>query len=83
MAYKKTEYPLKLLEKSQNGIIIVKLKDGTEYIGRLERSDISMNLILTDAKQINEKKEPIVNYGRILIRGSNVLYISLDATRVE
>ncbi|MCD6458020.1 MAG: Sm ribonucleo [Thermofilum sp. ex4484_82] len=83
MAVKRIEFPLKLLEKAQNSIILVKLKDGTEYIGKLERSDISMNMILTDTKQINEKKEPIANYGKILIRGSNILYISLDATRVE
>lgn len=83
MSLRRNEVPLKLLEKSQNGIILVKLKDGSEYIGKLEKSDISMNLILADAKQVNEKKEPIANYGRILIRGSNVLYISVDASRVE
>ncbi len=83
MSLRRNEAPLKLLEKSQNGIILVKLKDGSEYIGKLEKSDISMNLILADAKQVNEKKEPIANYGRILIRGSNVLYISVDASRVE
>ena len=83
MSLRRNEVPLKLLEKSQNGIILVKLKDGSEYMGKLEKSDISMNLILADAKQVNEKKEPIANYGRILIRGSNVLYISVDASRVE
>jgi len=83
MSLRRNEAPLKLLEKSQNGIILVKLKDGSEYMGKLEKSDISMNLILADAKQVNEKKEPIANYGRILIRGSNVLYISVDASRVE
>ena len=32
MAVKRIEFPLKLLEKAQNSIILVKLKDGTEYI---------------------------------------------------
>ncbi|HDI32111.1 MAG TPA: Sm ribonucleo [Thermofilum sp.] len=73
----RNELPLRLLEKSLESRVLVKLKDGSEYIGILERSDISMNLILSNAKQIGENNELVANYGRILIRGSNILYISL------
>lgn len=73
----RSELPLRLLEKSLESRVLVKLKDGSEYIGILERSDISMNLILSNAKQIGENNELVANYGRILIRGSNILYISL------
>ena len=48
-----------------------------------KRSDISMNLILSDAKQINENLELVANYGKILIRGSNILYISIDPDKVS
>lgn len=78
----KNELPLRLLQKSVDTKILVKLKDGTEYIGRLERSDISMNLILENAMQVNERSEPIANYGKILIRGNNILYISIEPDRV-
>lgn len=73
----RSELPLRLLEKSLESRVLVKLKDGSEYVGVLERSDISMNLILSNAKQIGENNELVANYGRILIRGSNILYISL------
>ncbi len=77
------DLPLKVLEKCLDSPILVKLKDGSEYIGRLERSDISMNLILSEAKQVNESHEMIANYGKILIRGSNILYISVEPDKVQ
>ena len=79
----RNELPLRLLQKSIESRIFVKLKDGTEYIGRLERSDISMNLILSEAMQVSSTNEPIANYGRILIRGNNILYISVEPDKVS
>jgi len=78
----KNELPLRLLQKSIDLKILVKLKDGSEYIGRLEKSDISMNLILAEAMQVNERNEPLANYGKILIRGNNILYISVEPDKV-
>ncbi len=79
----RNELPLKLLQKSVESRIFVKLKDGTEYVGWLERSDISMNLILNEAMQVSSANEPIANYGRILIRGNNILYISVEPDKVS
>ncbi len=79
----KSELPLRMLEKIAGNNILVKLKDGTEYMGILESSDISMNLILSDARQVTERNEMLANYGRILIRGSNILYISIDPDRIS
>ena len=62
-----------------NKIVFVKLKDGSEYIGTLEQSDATMNLILRDCTEISEgSNEMKAKYGRVLIRGSNVLYVSVD-----
>ena len=83
MARTRIDLPLRLLEKNLDLPILVKLKDGSEYVGRLEKSDISMNLILSEAKQINENREMIANYGKILIRGSNILYISVEPDKVK
>ncbi|OYT30675.1 MAG: Sm ribonucleo [Thermofilum sp. ex4484_79] len=83
LAKMRIDLPLKLLEKNLESPVLVKLKDGSEYIGKLERSDISMNLILSEAKQINENREMIANYGKILIRGSNILYISIEPDKVR
>jgi len=62
-----------------NKVVLVKLKDGSEYIGRLEQSDGTMNLVLRDCTELKEGTvDPIAKYGRVLIRGSNILFISVD-----
>ena len=75
--------PLKALASALNNNILVKLKDGSEIIGILEQSDTSMNLVLSEAKEIDEKDGKLLaNYGRIFIRGSNILYIAVNVSDV-
>jgi small nuclear ribonucleoprotein len=75
----KVENPLKSLRMATNKVVLVKLKDGSEYIGRLEQSDGTMNLVLRDCTELKEGTvDPIAKYGRVLIRGSNILFISVD-----
>jgi len=70
--------PLKMLMKAVNGEIVVRLKDGRSCRGILERCDQCMNLLLNDAEEINENNEgPIAKYGKVLIRGSNILFVKL------
>lgn len=73
------ESPLKYLRSATNRVVLVKLKDGSEYIGKLRLSDNTMNLILDDCVEVKEgTEEPVANYGTALIRGSNILFVSLD-----
>ena len=73
------ENPLKSLRMATNKIVLVKLKDGSEYIGKMEQSDGTMNLVLRDCTEMREgTADPIAKYGRVLIRGSNILFISVD-----
>jgi len=76
--------PLRMLGKALNNRVLVKLKDGSEYVGILERYDSTMNVILTDAMEVSEGKmdPPIAKFGKIMIRGSNVLYIVLDLDKM-
>jgi Small nuclear ribonucleoprotein (snRNP) homolog len=75
----KVENPLKNIKSAVNKIVLVKLKDGSEYIGKLEQTDGTMNLVLRDCTELREgTAEPVAKYGRVLIRGSNVLFISID-----
>ncbi|ABP94407.1 MULTISPECIES: U6 snRNA-associated Sm-like protein LSm6 [Metallosphaera] len=75
----KVENPLKSLRMATNKIVLVKLKDGSEYIGKMEQSDGTMNLVLRDCTEMREgTADPIAKYGRVLIRGSNILFISVD-----
>jgi small nuclear ribonucleoprotein len=75
----KVDNPLKNLRMGMNRVVMVKLKDGTEFVGRLEQSDGTMNLILKDCTEIKEgTSDPVARYDQVLIRGSNILFISLD-----
>jgi small nuclear ribonucleoprotein (snRNP)-like protein len=70
--------PLKLLFRSVNKTIIVKLKDGSEYMGRLIRCDPTMNLTMTDTQELNNNGDIKTKFGKVLIRGNNILYIKTD-----
>lgn len=69
--------PLNELMKNLNSNIVVKLKNGVEYRGRMVRCDSYMNIILEGASEFYESN-CIANYGDIFIRGNNILYIHVD-----
>ncbi len=74
--------PLKYLRSAINNTILVKLKDGSEYMGRLKYCDPTMNLLLEECVEVKESgKKPSTKYGLVLIRGSNILYVSTDYTQ--
>ncbi len=84
MVSSKPDAPLKYLRSAMNRVVLVKLKDGSEYIGKLELSDNTMNLILSDCIEVHEgSDEPKTKYGRVFIRGSNILFVSLDYHQVK
>ena len=82
MREQRLESPLKYLRAAINNTILVKLKDGSEYLGKLENYDPTMNLTLLDCVEVEEGTEnPITKYGKVLVRGSNILFISVDYGR--
>ncbi len=48
-----------------------------EYKGKMDNVDSYMNLIMTDAEELHDGKV-IANYGRVIVRGNNVLFIKLE-----
>ncbi|BCU68574.1 Sm ribonucleo [Sulfolobales archaeon HS-7] len=79
MLQARADNPLKNIRMAVNKIVMVRLKDGTALIGRLEQSDGTMNLVLKDCAELREgTDEPVTKYGEVLIRGSNILFVSLD-----
>ena len=77
------ENPLKYLRTARNNVVLVKLKDGSEYVGKLIFSDNTMTLILDECEERDPKTgETVAKYGRVMIRGSYVMYISLDYHKV-
>ena len=56
--------------------VMVKLKSDLGYTGQLEKMDVQMNLILTGSVEHDRSKE-VSNLGTVIIRGNNILYVSL------
>jgi len=74
--------PLNVLVKQLNSYVAVILKNGVEYRGTMVQCDGHMNLILDGATEyING--EMVANYGTILVRGNNILYIMIDVPKPE
>ncbi len=77
MSQTTTKRPLTTLQKSTKKNIIVRLKNEVEYKGKMENVDSYMNLIMTDAEELSNGK-PIGKFGRVIVRGNNVLFIKLQ-----
>ena len=69
--------PLTTLQKNTNKRVIVRLKNDVEYKGKIDNVDSYMNLIMTDAEELKDGK-PVEKYGRVILRGNNVLFIKLE-----
>jgi small nuclear ribonucleoprotein len=71
--------PLNVLIKQLHGNIEVVLKNGYEYRGKMIKVDGHMNILLEGATEYKEE-QLMTNYGNVLLRGNNVLYIVLNTT---
>jgi len=64
------------LEKFLNMVVLVSVKDGRKFRGKLTQYDEYMNLLLEDAEEISEAG-PQFKYKLILLKGGNVLDVSV------
>jgi small nuclear ribonucleoprotein len=69
--------PLTMLQKSTKKKVVVRLKNEVEYKGKMDNVDSYMNLIMTDAEEFHDGKV-LANYGRVIVRGNNVLFIKIE-----
>lgn len=67
--------PIDVLQKSLNQKMILLLKDGRVLEGTLSGYDEHMNLVLEDTEERTEEIRR--KLGTVIIRGSNVVSISL------
>ena len=72
--------PLNVLFKQLHCNIEVFLKNGYEYKGKMIKCDMYMNVLLEGATEFKED-QLMSNYGSVLLRGNNVLYIVIDANK--
>ena len=65
-----------LMNKTKDKVVKIKLRNTKTIQGILKEFDIHMNMSLEDAEDVSaEKPEKL---GKILIRGDNILAISMD-----
>ena len=77
MSQTTSKRPLTVLQKNTKKAVIVRLKSEVEYKGKMENVDSYMNLIMTDAEEVNQGKT-VGKFGRVIVRGNNVLFIKLE-----
>ena len=77
MSQTSAKRPRTTLQKNTKKNVIVRLKNDVQYKGKMDNVDSYMNLIMTDAEEITDDKV-IANYGRVIVRGNNVLFIKLE-----
>ena len=71
--------PLSVLQKAISKKATIRLKTDVEYRGRVSNVDAFMNVILEDAEEF-ENGRLSANYGRVIVRGDNVLYVKLESS---
>lgn len=67
--------PFDLLNDSIGKGVLVILKDDMQMRGTLKAFDVHMNIVLENAEQM-QNGETKVKYGKLILRGDNVLLIS-------
>jgi len=72
--------PLNVLTKCLNSFVAITLKNGVEYRGTMVQCDSHMNILLEGATECFGDRLN-ANYGSILLRGNNILYICIDVSR--
>jgi len=67
--------PLDTLNKSRHNTVMVDLKNGYRYVGKLKAFDIHINIVLDDAEE-HHNGEMKRKLGTVFIRGDTITIIS-------
>ena len=73
------ERPLDVLNQSKGKEVIVQLKGDKQYVGTLLAFDIHINVVLDNAKEMDEG-EVKKSIGITFLRGDTIVYISPAST---
>ena len=77
MSQTNVQRPLTTLQRNTKKMVTVRLKNEVEYRGKMDNVDNYMNLIMTNAEEVQGDKV-VGKYGRVIVRGNNVLFIKLE-----
>ncbi|MCD6576010.1 MAG: small nuclear ribonucleoprotein [Nanoarchaeota archaeon] len=67
--------PLDLLNASKDKRVMVELKNGKQFIGKLLAFDIHINCVLDDAEEL-ENGETKRKIGKLFLRGDTIILIA-------
>ena len=67
--------PLDTLNQARNKSVMVDLKNGSRYVGKLRAFDIHINTVLTEAEE-HQNGEVKRKLGTVFIRGDTITIIS-------
>lgn len=68
--------PLDTLNEARNKSVIVELKNGKQYIGKLKSFDIHVNTVLDECEEMLDGSVKR-KLGTTFIRGDTILFISI------
>ncbi|MFB6190057.1 MAG: LSm family protein [Candidatus Nanohaloarchaea archaeon] len=66
--------PLDVLDRAKGSRVIAELKGGSTVTGKLKAFDLHLNMWLEDASRKDEEGK--TDYGKLLVRGDNVIVVS-------
>ena len=67
--------PLDTLSAARNKGVMVDLKNGSRYVGKLRAFDIHINIVLENAEE-HKEGEVLRKLGTVFIRGDTIIVIS-------
>lgn len=67
--------PLDTLNAARNKRVLVELKNGKQFTGKLKAFDIHINTVLEDAEE-RVNNEATRKIGTVFIRGDTIIFIS-------
>ncbi len=67
--------PLDALNKARNKRVIVELKNGKQYVGKLNAFDIHINIVLEEAEE-KVNGELTRKLGVVFLRGDTIIMVS-------
>ena len=75
----KKDDPLDILEKAVGRTVLVRLRNGLDYVGILEMVNKDMDIVLRDCVELDKyTSQPVRRYGRLVVRGNNVEFVDVD-----
>ena len=67
--------PLDMLNASKDKRVMIELKNGRNFMGKLVSFDIHINCVLDDAEEI-ENEETKRKLGKLFLRGDTIVLVS-------